>query len=202
VVKALGAGPDYVLPSLRFGESSPNIQEVAQEWIQSLDLLRERGRSRALQLRSQFAQYELITVPLVGSGARAGLFPLNRFRLLRRIELGLAPQLELSVEGRRVRVEIAHRTYPQLVDLRIEARNSSGAKWQLRPNGEWVEGADLIARSNLMLFHTGERRIRALEVELPAELGAVELTAVLRNPGALDESLFSNCSKEATARVE
>lgn len=202
VVKALGAAPDYVLPSLRFGESSPNIQEVAQEWIQSLDLLRERGRQRALQLRSQFAQYELITVPLVGSGARAGLFPLNRFRLLRRIDLGLAPQLELKVEGRRVRVEIAHRTYPQLADLRLEARHPSGAKWQLRPNGEWVEGEELVARSNLMLFHTGERRIRALEAEVPVELGPVELVAVLRNPGALDESLFSSCSKEATARVE
>jgi len=202
VVKALGSAPDYVLPSLRFGETSPNIQEVAQEWVLSLDLLRERSGQRALQLRSQFAQYELITVPLVGSGARAGLFPLNRFRLLRRVELGLAPTLELKVEGRRVRVEIAHRTYPQLVDLRVEARNSHGAKWQLRPNGEWVEGAELVARSNLMLFHTGERRIRALEVAVPEELGAVELFAVLRNPGALDESLFTNCSRQVTARVE
>lgn len=200
VLKALAARPEYILPSLRFGDISPTAQDVAQEWVQSLDLLREK-QQRPMHLRSYMSDYELITVPVVGAGSRPGVFPRNHFRLMRRVDLGLSPSISLRVDGRRIALDVSHRSYPQLVEVRVRAANASGQTWNLRPNGEWDHAPNLLARSQVMLFHTGEHSIRLLEAELPMALGAVDVSAELRNPGAVGESLFSSCSDEARARV-
>lgn len=201
VLKALAARPDYILPSLRFGDISPAAQEVAQEWVQSLDLLREK-QQRAMHLRSYMSDYELITVPVVGAGSRPGVFPRNYFRLMRRVDLKLSPSVSMQVEGRRIALDVAHRSYPQLVEVRVRAVNAAGQTWNLRPNGEWDRAANVLARSQVMLFHTGERSIRLLDAEVPQALGAVDVSAELRNPGAAGESLFTSCSEQARARVD
>lgn len=200
VLEALAAKPEYVLPSLRFGELSPTAQDVAAEWVQSLDLLREK-QQRALHLRSYLGDYELITVPVVGEGSRPGVFPRNHFRLLRRVDLGLTPHVSARIDERQLKIDVAHRSYPQLVDLRVQAVASDGRPWSLRPNGQWERVANIVARSSLMLFHTGDRTIRLLECSVPPELNGAEIQAVLRNPGAVGESLFSTASAEASVRV-
>lgn len=201
VLKALAARPEYILPSLRFGDSSPTAQEIAHEWVQSLDLLREK-QQRALHLRSYMSDYELITVPVVGDGSRPGVFPRNHFRLMRRVDLKLTPSLSLQVDGQRISLDVAHRSYPQLVEVRVRAITAAGQVWNLRPNGEWDRAPGVLARGQLMLFHTGDRSIRLLDAQVPSELGAVDIRADLRNPGAVGESLFSSCSSEAVARVQ
>jgi hypothetical protein len=198
VLKALSVGPEYILPSLRFGDTSPTAQEIAYEWVQSLDLLREK-QQRAMNLRSRMSDYELITVPVVGSGSRAGIFPRNHFRLMRRVDLELTPNVSIHVDGARFAVDVAHRSYPQLVDLRVQAIDAKGQRWNLRPNGEWSRLTSVVARSTVMLFHTGERSIRLVEAPLPEGGGPFELRAVLRNPGATGESVFCSCSSEALA---
>jgi len=200
VLEALAAAPEYVLPSLRFGDNAPSAQDIAQEWVQSLDLLREK-QQRAMQLRSYMSDYELITVPMVAGGARAGVFPRNHFRLMRRVDLRLSPTLSIRTDGRRFTVEVAHCSYPQLVDLRVRAADAKGQLWSLRPNGEWALNAPIVAAGGLMLFHTGERTIRLVEASAPQAMGPLELHAVLRNPGAIGESLFSACSDEAVASL-
>jgi hypothetical protein len=201
IVKALSVGPEYILPSLRFGPTSPTAQEIAFEWVQSLDLLREK-QQRAMNLRSRMADYELITVPVVGSGSRAGIFPRNHFRLMRRVDLELTPKLSIAVDGRRIAIDVAHHSYPQLVDLRVQATDAKGGRWHLRPNGEWGQLSSIVARSAVMLFHTGERSIRLLEASPPPGSGPIEVRAVLRNPGATAESVFCSCSNEVLARVD
>ncbi len=200
VLEALAARPEYILPSLRFGELSPNAQDIAQEWVQSLDLLREK-QQRAMQLRSHLGEYELITVPVVGAGSRPGVFPRNHFRLLRRVDLALTPTLSARLDGQRLSIDVAHRSYPQLVDLRVQASAPDGSLWSLRPSGEWERVANVVARTSLMLFHTGDRTIRLLDARVPDELKGAEIRAVLRNPGAVGESLFSSASSDATLRV-
>jgi len=200
IAKALSLSPDYVIPSLAFGEAAPSAQDIAQEWTKSLDLLKDK-QQRALNLKSRMADYELITVPVVGSGSRAGIFPRNYFRFLRRVSLGLAPRVFIESDGERLRVEVGHAAYPQLVDLRVQARDASGAKWTLRPTGEWVKAPNALARTSIMLFHTGERRIRLIETAPPPGDGSWEVRAVLRNPGASGESLFSSVSSDALLRI-
>lgn len=201
LVKALEAAPAYVVPSLLFGPACPTVQDVAQEWVQSLDLLREK-QQRAMHLRSLMSDYELITVPVVGPQSRPGVFPRNHFRLMRRVDLALTPRLSITLEGRRFRVEAEHRAYPQLADLRVQARDPHGALWSLRPNGSWEPRSSLLARTSVLLFHTGERSIRLLDAEAPDFEGPIEIRAVLRNPGAAGESLFTACSDEAIAVLD
>ncbi len=200
VLEALAAKPEYILPSLRFGDLSPTAQDIALEWVQSLDLLREKHQ-RAVQLRSRLGDYELITVPVVGPGSRPGVFPRNQFRLLRRVDLGLTPALSARVEGERLTIDVAHRTYPQLVDLRVQAVARDGKLWSLRPSGQWERAHNIVARSSVMLFHSGDRVIRLVDTRLPDELRGAEIHAVLRNPGAAGESLFTSASGVSTARV-
>jgi hypothetical protein len=201
VLAALQRDPSYIVPTLTFGDEAPTAQSIAADWVKALDLHPERaGRARAI--REELSSYELITVPAGDSpGARAA-FGRGRFYLLRRGELGLAPSLEVEVEGREVVVSARHRADEQIADLRVQVVERSGRVWSMRPNGEATRHEDALARVSLLLFPSGERRIELYRARLPDDLDLVEVRAVLRNPGAVDDSLFSATSEEVTAAVE
>ena len=200
VVKTLAQRPDYIVPTIRFGEDAPTAQQLALEWSKSLDVHPEMLQRR-LNIRSEFVAYELITVPVVGLHARFGILPRNRFYLMRRKELELTPKLEIALSGREFTVSVTHRSHEQLVDLRVQVIDREGAAWSMRPTGEFERRNDLLARSSILLHPTGERRILLLHGTLPAAVDALELHGVLRNPGAVGEALFSAASDEVLVKL-
>jgi hypothetical protein len=201
VVEALEARPDYILPVSRVGADVPSLEAVAQAWTNELDLMYEDPARRAA-VAEALAPYELIVVPEHGPGIRAGLFPGNRFFLLRRRELGLAPRVHVTAGGQSYKVEAEHRSHAQLVDLRLQAVDAQGRAYSVTPSGELVEDPACVARSAILLMPTGERRIELMRGELPVEAGITELRAQLGNPRALGRAAFSIASEPATARLE
>jgi arabinofuranosyltransferase len=200
VVKALAERPDYIVPSIRFGDVPPTAQEVATEWAKSLDIDANR-QGRSMGVRNELIDYELITVPITHRYARPGVFPRNQFHLMRRKDLDRSPRLHVSLDGRRFEIEVEHRAHEQLADLRVTLRARDGSVWSMRPTGEFEPRADLSARTQILLYPTGERRIRLVAAELPENVDAFELRAVLRNPNAAGNSLFTATSDEVSIPI-
>lgn len=201
VARALDERPEYIVPLIRFGTSAPNVQEIATAWSKSLDVDPHKPQ-RSLGIRAQLAEYELISVPCANPWARAALFPSGHFYFLRRRDLGLAPRLHVTVEGRAFRVDVEHRSHEQLADLRVQLVDRSGAIFTLRPTGELDETEAASLRTHLLLYTTGERRITLAEASLPDGFEALELRAVLRNPGAIGDSPFANACEEVVVPLE
>jgi hypothetical protein len=200
VAKALALRPDYIVPTIRFGDRAPTAQEIATEWSKSLDIDPHKPQ-RSLGIRAELVNYELIAVPLMSPRTRPGLFPRNHFYLMRRRDLDQSPKLHVELKGRRFRVEVQHSGHEQLADLRVQATARDGRVWSLRPTLEFEPYSTLLARSLLMLYPTGERRIRLVEANLPAGFDAIELRAVLRTPMSTGDSLFTSASGEVVVPV-
>lgn len=195
VVAALSQQPDYIVPQIRFDQQAPTIQYIAEQWAKNLDHLPDKRR-RSMGIWHQLRTYELITVPIERQFSRPGTFPRNRFYLMRRKNLDLAPKLKLEVEGDEFVVTVEHRSHMQLADLRIQLLDEAGALWSLKPTGGFTRSPGLLARSSILLFPTGSRHIELVRGELPDGVDAKELRAVLRNPGAVGELLFSPACDE------
>ncbi|MCC7014498.1 MAG: hypothetical protein IT454_18200 [Planctomycetes bacterium] len=200
VAKALAERPEYIVPTIRFGETPPSAQDIAAEWAKSLDNEPHRPQ-RSLGIRSQLVDYELIAVPVTNPYARVGVFPHGHFYLMRRRDLQLAPRLNVELDGRQIHVDVTHRSHEQLAELRVEVRDRQGSLWFLRPTGEFVRAPEVSARTHLLLYPTGERHITLIRAHLPDELDAVEVRAQLRNPGAVGDSLFSDISEPVSVIV-
>jgi hypothetical protein len=201
VARALAERPEYIVPTIRFGVSPPTAQEIAAAWVTSLDDQSHKPQ-RAVGIRSQLADYELVAVPVLDRYSRQGVFPNGHFYLMRRRDLGLAPKLALQIEGRRLRVHATHRSHPQLVDLRVQLVERDGTSHNLRPDGSLDSPTDIVARAQLLLLPSGERRITLLDMELPERSSPIEVRAVLRNPNAVGDSIFSFASAEVSASIE
>jgi hypothetical protein len=158
-------------------------------------------RERAQELGAALRDYELLTVPVDRQHTRAGVLPRNRFFLLRRADLGLAPVLHVGLAGHRLRVDVEHSSHEQIVDLRVQIVARDGELWSLRPTGEAAPDPTLISRSSILLFPTGMRRIELLNVSLPSELDPTEIRAVLLNPGAQSDVGFGPASTEVVVPV-
>jgi hypothetical protein len=199
IVETLRAAPDYILPVIRVGTAVPSREAVAQAGARELDLWPDDPARQDL-VAAELEPYEMIVVPVQGPGIRPGAFTENRFFLLRRKALGLAPQVFVVVEGDSYRIEVEHRSHAQLVDLRLSALDAEGRTFAITPSGELVADASYIARSAILLLPTGARRIELMRGTLPpgAELRA--LAAQLSNPESPGETPFSIASDEFTVR--
>ena len=193
LVTQLAELPEYLLPSLDFGEGAPPIEQIAREWWHHLDLLPSRPE-RALSIYETLKRYELITVPLRWREREHEAHG-QRFHLMRRKDLQLSPVLEIALEERRLRVLVRHLSHEQVVDLRVQVRDTRGELWSLRPTGTLERRPDLVARSSILLFPTGSRQVELLSVELPEGFAGSTVQAVLRNPGALGETDFDTASR-------
>ncbi|NUP97612.1 MAG: hypothetical protein HUU28_15745, partial [Planctomycetaceae bacterium] len=200
VASALAERPDFVVPTIRFGEEPPTAQDIAAAWVNSLDTEAHRPQ-RAMGIRTQFADYELVTVPVLNRYSRAAAFPDGHFYLMRRTELDLAPKLRVRLEGRSFEIEVEHRSHPQLVDLRVQLTDRNGNLWSLRPWGQFEREPQLLSRTRILLQDAGQRRVSLVRAQLPSNVNAVELRAVLRNPGATGDSIFAFASREAIVAV-
>jgi hypothetical protein len=125
VVAALNAEPDYILPVIRVGTQVPSREAVAQAWTNELDLWAADPERKAL-VAAALEPYELIVVPVQGPGIRPGVFQENRFYLLRRKALNLAPTLHVTVAGQSYKIEAEHHSHAQLVDLRLTVQDAAG----------------------------------------------------------------------------
>ncbi len=198
VGRALTERPDYIVPTIRFGTTPPTAQMIAAAWVTSLDDQSHKPQ-RAVGLRAQMADYELVTVPVLDRNSREGVFPEDHFYLMRRRDLGLSPRLEIALDAGRLRVLARHRSHPQLVDLRIQLVQVDGTTLTLRPDGGTDLGRETVARAQLLLAGSGERALTLLDVQLDPRLELAEARAVLRNPRASGDSIFSFASSEAVA---
>ena len=72
----------------------------------------------------------------------------------------------------------------------------NGLGGKVEPTGGFVAKPDLLARSSILLFPTGTRKIELVRGQLPGDVEGVEMRAVLRNPGAVGEYLFSPACEE------
>ncbi len=69
----------------------------------------------------------------------------------------------------------------------------------MRPTGEWVEGTNVAARTNLLMHKTGSRAITAVEGTLPPN--TVFVSASLHNPGVSPGEAFSGVGLPVQVRV-
>ena len=197
VVRLLEAGPEYVVPTLGFESQAPSINEIAEMWSLGLDI-QPGVLARGLAIREQLERYELITVPSETAGPRLTARVPSRFYLLRRkgAELDLSPALKVTVQEREFRVEVHHSSHEQLVDLRVQVQDRAGRLWTMRPTGTFTTDAEVVARSSILLFPTGTRSIELVRGQVPERLDGVLVRAVLRNPGARGEFLFTSACAE------
>lgn len=201
VMAALSLMPDYIVPAIAWKEPVPAVQEIAANWAHNLDQFPDE-KQRAVQIREALRTYELITVPIpVGNSSRPEK-PKRPFYLLRRKALGLAPNLLVTVEGRHFRIEATHRAHEQLVDLRVLLRDSAGELHSMRPTGQFENGPSAVARRSILMFPTGTRRVELVSADLPDDIDAVELRAVLRNPGARGEHAFAAASDSRSVMLK
>jgi hypothetical protein len=129
------------------------------------------------------------------------VFQENRFFLLRKRSLGLAPVLHVTVDGRNYKVEVEHHSHAQLVDLRLAALDAEGQVFAVSPSGELVADGSFLARSALMLLSTGARRIELMRGTLPKGARISALTAQLSNPFSTGETPFALVSEPVTVPI-
>ena len=126
--------------------------------------------------------------------------------MLRRRELELAPTLSLTVEQGRYVVEARHTSYDQLGELRLVLVDDQGKQWPVTPSGTVEPRIPVVARAELQ-FYAADRPFRLMEGNvpaLPAEAEgsrAVELRAVLVNPGTTGDHAFARISDEVRAAL-
>ncbi len=197
VVALLETRPEYVLPRIRFQTTTPSLATIAADWAEGIDSM-GAPEERVAAIADEFEAYELITVPVDRRHVRYGVLPRNRFFLLRRRDLDLAPRLHLRLDDESgwFRVEVEHHSPEQIVDLRVEATDGDGEVWSLRPTGVFERRPSITARSSILLFPTGMRRILLLRGMIPPEIDVRELRAVLRNPGARGASVFTHACEQ------
>ena len=200
VVAALRSQPDYILPVIRVGTHVPSLEAMAQAWTNELDLWPEDPARQAL-VAAALEPYELIVVPVQGPWIRPGAFLENRFFLLRRKALELAPKLHVTVDGRSYKIEVEHRSHAQLVDLRLAALDAEGQTVAIAPSGELVADGSYVARSALLLVSTGARRFELMRGTLPEGAAIHSLTAQLCNPHSPGRTPFSLASDEVTVDI-
>jgi len=79
-------------------------------------------------------------------------------------------------------VRVTHAGHHQIAELEVRARAADGSDWYLRPTGRFSSGASVRARTEILLFPTGDHFVKLIAAELPAELLEAEITVRLLNP--------------------
>lgn len=192
----LGRDLDYVVPFNELPARIPAPGELVGFWLN--DLEHDPGRPGVREeLLRKLEEYELIAVPIeLGLGSQSEPVRSSTY-LLRRRELGIAPQLEIALDEGGFTVRARNEGHRQLADLWVRGRCEQGKTWYLDPTGAFHEERPLLARAYLMLYTTGERPIELIRGRIPQSAPRlVELSAVLRNPRAQGLHSFSFASAE------
>lgn len=192
LVAAFEQGADFILlGQLDLREVPEGSGELSvEDELYSYDLDPD-DPERLARLGRALELYEVVTIPVRGEGERS---PPRPFHLLRRRDLGLAPELTLRLEGDILQVDAgaarvgADRPgpgHPQLVRLEVLVLDAAGERWFLAPDGSLVEDQQVFARTGLRLEVGDERPVRLYTGPLgqaPSGSRLVEVRARLVNP--------------------
>lgn len=219
IVRALEGGADYVLFTTSLVTRTPAEEDIAADWMRRVD--DQRGQPGRLgEILDALGRYEMVGVPLGGRRRRPDQHRGTALFFLRSSALGLAPDLEVVLEGNRFRVQVHQRGPQQLANLTVEAHDTRGLIWRLRPSGVWTREPDVRARMGLLLAPTGSRSVLLVDQQLPHQLvtsgapgdGSEEgetgdpprirlIRASLENPGARGAHRFAGVCEPASAVV-
>ncbi len=189
LIEAIDTRPDYIVPVIEPLTLGSTPISFLREWLRNYDTL-GGNEGRLGELTTALQPYELVSVPVPANSRRPEIPSPTPHLLLRRIDLGLTPSLQVDYdpESRSLDVRVHHHGHQQVVDLRVEVVDAQGESWFLRPMGSLVRGERVHARTSILLYPTGNRPIQMLEATLPAELDASRIEARLFNPGTFDAS--------------
>lgn len=185
LVPLIGAMPDGFSPS-----------DLLRGWLERWDVVgptEERMRILQAALRN----YELVAAPVAAKSRRPGEPSEQPFPLLRRKDLGLAPELRIDPDGDRFRVLAQHAGHQQVVDLCVRHVDVQGGELFLAPTGTWSADPSVAARTSLLLFPTGTQRIELIAATVPPGTNGGTMTAWLHNPGMRADAVLSAVSPRA-----
>lgn len=198
---ALEKRPDYLVPRASLSGAVPNVEELATEWLVGMD--DDPTNPKHIEaVRAALDDYELITVPIARRLGRTASRRKEAFHLLRLRALEERPQVRIAVEDGELQVYMRHAGCEQLADLRVIVEGDDGHQRWLNPRGGVEESPAVFARTNLLLYRTGDREVLAYHAPLPELAGdLVRVRALLLNPGATGESAFDLVSAETELRL-
>jgi len=202
---ALAAAPDFVfLGFLTRGQvaRSALLSELALT-LRELDSNPDRALG---EIEAALTPYELVT--LTPAPELAGGAVLQPFYLLRRRDLGLAPQLGLELEQGRLGVDARGQPegalgQAQMARLRLSALDELGRVWFVTPTGQLVRNPRVSARIGLYVYPS-TRSVRLFDAVLPTASGGARLTEVraqLQNPGTRGEHPLALVGSEAVLQL-
>lgn len=184
LVAALSDEPDYLVLFIDgFAEGARPVQFL-RETLDRYDIVGGTPE-RILEILDVIQGYELVCVPVPHRSTEPGTPSPYPFPILRARKLGLTPSLRWVRDGERVRLEGLHNGHELVVDLQIVVEDQAGERRYLSPVGtSYAQRRQ--ARSNLLLFESGDRAIDLFSFQPPP--GARRLEATLLNPGSLEDS--------------
>jgi hypothetical protein len=201
LVQRLASGAAYVVAFIDPPSEGTTPLLFLHELLRRYDEVGDREQ-RLLDLLAVLSSYELVSVPVPARSDALEVPSTTPFLLLQAKRLSLSPRVELELDGRDFRVLVHHGGHQQVVDLKVELQGANGEVWTLRPTGVFAPGPGLKARTDIMIYPTGERPIVALAGRLPAEHGAKLLTASLHNPGSADDSRLVAVGKPVALELQ
>jgi len=200
LVRAFEETADYVVPTL--GSTLP-LTELLHHWLQRYDLVGDT-QERFRLLTGALRRYEVVTVPIPASEDDPEVPAKSPFLLLRNRGLDLMPRIELRLEDddpRRFVVDVRHAGHRQVVNLSLQFVDPDENTWNMRPTGEWTRELDVDTRTSVLVYDSGQRPIRMVTGELPAEAPVGRLFARLRSPGIPISSIFATAGEPVSIEI-
>jgi hypothetical protein len=188
LVRALERRPDFIIPGLQIESAPTSVDSVLEDWVEHFDTEPDTPERRA-RLAELFGEYVPIGVPIPVDSEQPQIDAPEPFVLLRRRDFGKLPRLSLELDGERFVVDVRHAGHRLVASLVVEMVDTEGVIWSLRPTGVFDRETGIQARSRLMVYSSGPRKIRLLEARLPRNLEVAELRARLDLPRPLDHTV-------------
>jgi hypothetical protein len=187
------AGAEYMVPLIGSMPEGFSPSDLLHDWLARWDIVGPtEERTRVLQ--AALRGYELVAAPVPAKSRRPGEPSEQPFPLLRRKDLGLAPELEIVPGEERFAVMALHAGHQQVVDLCVRHVDGQGHEMFLAPTGIWTDEGSVAVRTSILLFPTGAQRIELVSAGLPPGTSEGTVTAWLHNPGMRADAVLSAVS--------
>ena len=201
LLEALEQANDYIIPTCINTPTAPSPLSLASEWVQTIDDSEGLETERISLVSQRLKSYELITVPLPSPAQPKGKRAHGEAYLLRHRALELTPTLELELQDGFISIYASNSGHIPLADLRIILEGEDGKSRHLSPMGR-IGNQPVLARMDLFLTPTGERKLELIRFEVPLEKwSGMKLSATLLNPGSKGGHSFTQASKTVTLEL-
>ena len=210
-VAALQLRPDFVVPMIADRTHSPTQAEFVQFWLERYDTIGPT-EPRKLELLKALEDYELVAVPIPAREMDHAAPSEAPAFLLRLRDLDLGPTLTIKtgvVRENRFTVSLSHSSHQQIVELEVRVDAPDGSIWYLRPDGVFVRDAAVRARTEALVFSTGDREVELVYAQLGTQLSnagiplpGMRMTARLLNPFSDETDKFSLACEPVAVDLE